>query len=155
MTEVREGTRKHPRFPVDVQATVRTSDGLRLSARTRDLSRSGICLITSRALPSGENLFVELVLLIGTTSESEPLPLRARVVWCTAIADVFQVGAMFSGLSAKEMGFLDMFLRYLDGSILPAGAEMESADDIGVYQDDDESTSAQVAADDKDNPFKR
>ncbi len=153
MTEVREGTRKHPRFPVDVQATVRTSDGLRLSARTRDLSRSGICLITSRALPSRENLFVELVLLIGTTSESEPLPLRARVVWCTAIADAFQVGAMFSGLSAKEMGFLDMFLRYLDGSILPAGAEMEGADGMEVVELDADGPDLS-SPDDKDDPFK-
>jgi hypothetical protein len=153
MTEVREGQRRYPRFPVDVQATVRTSDGLRLSARTRDLSRSGICLITSRALPSGENLFVELVLLIGSTSESEPLPLRAHVVWCTAIADAFQVGAMFSGLSAKETGFLEMFLRYLDGSILPAGAEMEGADGMEVVELDVDEPD-EPSPDDKDDPFK-
>jgi hypothetical protein len=151
MTESRDGQRRHPRFPVDVQATVRTSDGLRLSARTRDLSRSGICIITSRALPSGDNLLVELVLLIGTTSESEPLPLRARVVWCTAIANAFQVGAMFSGLSARENGFLDMFLRYLDGTILPAGAEMEGTDGVEVIDLDMPDDSL---PDDKDDPFK-
>ena len=148
-----DGQRRHPRFPVDVQATVHASDGRKLSARTRDLSRAGICLITGEALRSGEILHVELVLLIGTTSESEPLPLRARVVWCTAIADAFQVGAMFDGLSRRESGFLDMFLRYLDGSILPAGAEMESADDIDVYEEDDTGP-VNTTPEDKDNPFK-
>jgi len=153
MTGSRESLRRHPRFPVDVQASIRTGDGRRLSARTRDLSRAGICLITHQALPSGENLQVELVLLIGTTSESEPLPLRARVVWCTAIAGSFQIGAMFHGLSPKESGFLELFLRYLDGSILPAGAEMEGADNTDT---DEQSASAakKPSPDDKDDPFR-
>jgi hypothetical protein len=153
MTAGHEPQRRHPRFPVDVQASVRTSDGRRLTARTRDLSRSGICLITGEALPSGENLLVELVLLIGTRSESEPLPLRARVVWCTAIANAFQIGAMFYPLSGKESGFLDMFLRYLDGTILPAGAEMEG-DDSADLIDEDEAESLDVVPDDKDDPFR-
>jgi len=153
MTEVRELQRRYPRFPVDVQASLRTGDGRRLSARTRDLSRSGICLITGQALPSGENLLVELVLLIGTSSSSEPLLLRARVVWCTAIANAFQIGAMFQGLSGKEAGFLDMFLHYLDGTILPAGAEMESADVTDLI-DEDEAEPLDASPDDKDDPFR-
>jgi hypothetical protein len=153
MTERRESQRRYPRFPVDVQASLRTTDGRRVSARTRDVSRSGICLISDYALPSGENLLVELVLLIGTTSESEPLLLRSRVVWCTAIADAFQIGAMFQGLSPKESGFLDMFLRYLDGTILPAGAEMESAD-VTELVDDDDAEPLDVSPDDKDDPFR-
>jgi hypothetical protein len=153
MTERRESQRRYPRFPVDVQASLRTTDGRRVSARTRDVSRSGICLISDYALPSGENLLVELVLLIGTTSESEPLLLRSRVVWCTAIADAFQIGAMFQGLSPKESGFLDMFLRYLDGTILPAGAEMESAD-VTELVDDDDAETLDVSPDDKDDPFR-
>jgi hypothetical protein len=152
MTARHEPQRRHQRFPVDVQASVRTSKGRRLSARTRDLSRSGICLITSEALPSGENLLVELVLLIGARSESEPLPLGARVVWCTAIADAFQIGAMFHALSGKESGFLDMFLRYLDGTILPAGAEMEGDDSADII-DDDDAEPLDAVPDDKDDPF--
>jgi hypothetical protein len=144
--------RRHPRFQVDVQATVHASDGRKLSARTRDLSRSGICLIASEALRSGEILHVELVLLIGARSESEPLPLRARVVWCTAIAGAFQVGAMFDKLSRREQEFLVMFLRYLDGSILPAGAEMESVDDAEVRQDD-QGEPHKPSPGDKDDPF--
>ena len=129
MSEPSENLRRYPRFTVDVQANVSTVDGRRLVARTRDLSRSGICLVTTETIVSGTMLGIELILLLGPSSASEPLPLRARVVWCTAIADSYQIGAMFDGLSTKESAFLDMFLRYLDGSILPAGAEMEAMED--------------------------
>jgi hypothetical protein len=130
MSEPGENQRRYPRFHVDVQATVRTADGRNLLARTRDLSRSGICLIATEGLEPGTRLGVELVLLLGPTSSSEPLPLKARVVWCTAISGAFQIGAMFDATSGREAAFLDMFLRYLDGSILPAGAEMDSLDSI-------------------------
>ena len=149
MNRGNDDSRRYPRFQVDVQASLHTTDGRKLTARTRDISRSGICLVTAEPLPSGERLTVELVLLIGSNSESEPLPLRARVVWCTAIADSFQIGAMYDSPSRKESGFLDMFLRYLDGSLLPAGAEMESLD----VEDDDE-TPASGSTDDKDDPFR-
>ena len=144
--------RRYPRFHIDVEASVHTSDGRKLLARTRDLSRSGICLIASDSLGTGERLSIELVLLLGPTSSSEPLPLRARVVWCTSISGAFQVGAMFDKLSVKEAAFLDMFLRYLDGSILPAGAEMESFDDEQeqIEEGDDGTPSPDI----KDDPFR-
>jgi hypothetical protein len=148
-----EDLRRYPRVTVDVQANVQTVDGRKLIARTRDLSRSGICIVTTDALASGGKLRIELVLLLGSGSSSEPLALRARVVWCTPIAGAFQVGAMFDGLTSKESAFLDMFLRYLDGSILPAGAEME----IVVEEDeasDEEARTKAPSPDGKDDPFK-
>lgn len=148
-----EDLRRYPRVTVDVQANVQTMDGRKLIARTRDLSRSGICIVTTAALASGEKLRIELVLLLGSGSSSEPLALRARVVWCTAIAGAFQIGAVFDGITGKESAFLDMFLRYLDGSILPAGAEME----ILVEEDEasGESPGAEPSSPDvKDDPFK-
>jgi PilZ domain len=153
MREPSENLRRYPRFHVDVQANVRTLDGRKLAARTRDLSRSGICLVTPEDLASGAKLSIELVLLLGPTSSSEPLPLRARVVWCTAIGGAYQIGAMFDGLSAKESSFLDMFLRYLDGTILPAGAEMDAIDDgeESPAGDDDGRT---PSPDIKDDPFR-
>jgi len=143
--------RRSPRVTVDVQANVQTVDGRKLIARTRDLSRSGICLITTDALTSGEKLRIELVLLLGSGSSSEPLALRARVVWCTAIASAFQIGAVFDGLTTKESAFLDMFLRYLDGSILPAGAEMES---LSGGEEPAGGRHGTAPADSKDDPFK-
>lgn len=143
-----ENLRRHPRFTVDVQANVRTNDGRKLPARTRDLSRSGICLITTHLLAPRDELLIDLILLIGTASTSEPLPLRARVVWCTPISQAFQIGAMFEKLSKKEQSFLEMFLRYLDGSILPAGAEMETVDAAEV-------AARETAPEIKDDPFRR
>lgn len=153
MTPSNEELRRYPRVHVDVQANIQTLDGRQLQARTRDLSRSGICLVMAEGLARGEQLRIELVLLLGTSSSSEPLPLRARVVWCTPIAGAFQVGAMFDKLSGKESSFLDMFLRYLDGSLLPAGAEMETVDENQPSAGGDGETSAQ-SPDVKDDPFR-
>ena len=153
MREPTENLRRYPRFHVDVQANVHTVDGRKLVARTRDLSRTGICLVMTENLGSGANLGIELVLLLGPTSTSEPLPLRARVVWCTSISGAYQIGAMFDGLSAKESSFLDMFLRYLDGTILPAGAEMDAIEDgeeSPAREDDGRTPSPDV----KDDPFR-
>jgi hypothetical protein len=153
MRKASENLRRYPRFHVDVQANVSTADGRKVIARTRDLSRSGICLVMSEDLGSGVTLGIELVLLLGPSSTSEPLRLRARVVWCTAIAGAYQVGAMFDNLSAKEASFLDMFLRYLDGSILPAGAEMEAMEDgeeSAAGEEDDGTPSPDI----KDDPFR-
>ena len=146
-----ENVRRYPRFSVDVQANVRTSDGRKLPARTRDLSRSGMCLITTNALAQRDELLIDLILLLGPTSTSEPLPLRARVVWCTPISQAFQVGAMFEKLSKTEQAFLDMFLRYLDGSILPAGAELE----IAGASSESESEQPEPTPEMKDDPFRR
>lgn len=153
MREPSENLRRYPRFHVDVQANVRTVDGRKLIARTRDLSRSGICLVTTEDLGSGVNLGIELVLLLGPTSSSEPLPLRARVVWCTPIGGAYQIGAMFDGISAKEAAFLDMFLRYLDGTILPAGAEMDAIED-GENTPEGEGDGRTPPPDVKDDPFR-
>jgi hypothetical protein len=153
MTGSTEELRRHPRVSVDVQANIHTADGRKLMARTRDLSRSGMCIITTAALSPGEELRIQLVLLLGASSTSEPLALRARVVWCTAISGAFQVGAKFDRVSPKEASFLDMFMRYLDGSILPAGAEMEV-----LTEDTPQIVRRQVPSrppgEDKDDPFK-
>src|SRR5256885_4373103 len=116
-----KNSRRHPRFQVDVEAMVQTARGERLTARTRDLSRSGICVITYTALECGQPLSVELVLAFGDNAFSEPLRLEAHVVWCTTIAGHYQVGAMFDRLTAEHNEFLEMFLRFLDGSLTPKG----------------------------------
>jgi hypothetical protein len=150
MKQNRQDTRRHPRVTVDVQANVRTNDGRKLPARTRDLSRSGICLITTAALPAGEILKVDLILVFGQNSISESLPLRARVVWCTSIAKAYQIGAAFDFLSSKEASFLEMFLKYLDGTILPMGAEMETMESERASEADHRGP---VSPGDKDDPF--
>ena len=137
-------TRRHRRFNVDVEAVVHASAGNTFTARTRDLSHSGICLITTSALPGNSWVVIELVLAFGDNAFSEPLRLDARVVWCTPIGASFQVGAMFSELTQEHAEFLDMFLRYLDGSLAPRGHE-------GDEEDDREDT---PPPDVKDDPFR-
>jgi hypothetical protein len=153
MKQLSQDLRRSPRVVVDVQANVRTSDGRKLPARTRDLSRTGICLVTTDQLKSGDPLNIDLILLFGPTTSSESLPLRARVVWCTSIAKAYQIGVTFEGLSAKESAFLEMFLRYLNGSILPVGAEMETVEETATPVPLRNSSSSSGSADEKDNPF--
>jgi hypothetical protein len=143
MSATPKETRRHRRFAVDVEAVVHAPNGA-VSARTRDLSRSGICLITSSALGGNELVVIELVLAFGNNAFSEPLHVDARVVWCTPIGDVFQVGAMFNELSDEGSDFLEMFLRYLDGTLAPRGHETE------VEEEHDDTPPPDV----KDDPFR-
>jgi hypothetical protein len=143
-----KNTRRHPRFNVDVEALVQTAEGQRLQARTRDLSRSGICLITPTRLRQAQPLIVELVLAFGNNAFSEPLLLQSHVVWCTPISGQFQVGAMFDGVTAEHGEFLEMFLHYLDGTLAPTGVNPVTGDD--GWEDD-----GPVPPDVKDDPFRR
>jgi hypothetical protein len=112
-------TRKNRRFAVDVEATLDLAGGHRLRARTRDISRSGICLITDRPVAAGALIPVELVLAFGDDAYSEPLSLAARIVWCTNLDGNYQVGAMFDEITDQQDGFLEMFLEYLDEALSP------------------------------------
>lgn len=141
-------TRRHPRFTVDVEATVHATSGGALVARTRDVSRTGICLITTTPIGVGTPLAVELVLSFGET-RSEPLRMQARVVWCTSIERAFQVGAMFDELDDQQESFLEMFLQYLDGTLAPRA----DLDDVGAEPEVE--MPAPVPPDIKDDPFRK
>ena len=143
MTQPNE-PRRHPRYAVDVDATLLLPDGRRLKMRTRDLSRNGVCLIAGEAVTAGAVTAVDLVLSFGNNAFSEPLVLSARIVWCTPIGDAFQLGAMFDEVTDEQDGFLEMFLNFLDGTITPSGVRIV----------DDQSTGAAASPDDKDTPFR-
>jgi hypothetical protein len=117
--------RQHRRFAVDVEATLGTGDG-RQKARTRDISRVGICLIATQPINPGTLVPLELVLAFGDDAYSEPLSLTARIVWCTQLEGSYQLGAMFDEVTDQQDGFLDMFLQYLGDAMSPDG---EDADD--------------------------
>ncbi len=138
MSDERNDLRRHPRFVVDVEATVALPDGQRLVARTRDVSRNGVCLVTSAALRPGDDVDVELVLAFGENAFSEPLCLVARVVWCTPIGDAYQIGGMFDDISDEQDGYLDLFLQFLDGTLSPKGVSEDDEDDPAGRRDDDD-----------------
>jgi len=137
--------RKHKRFSVEVEATVRTSTGIAVQAKTRDVSQTGICLISQEPVPPNDLLNVDLVLAFGDNAYSEPLALDARVVWCTKIGDAYQIGAMFEEVSEDQDNFLEMFLQFLDGTLAPKGVE-----GYGGNGDDDDAPPDEI---EKDNPF--
>ena len=118
MSQLGTVPRKHRRFAVDVEATMHLHDK-HLRTRTRDISRTGICLISTEPVAAGTLAPIELVLSFGDDAYSEPLSLTARIVWCTELGGSFQVGAMFDDVTDQQDGFLDMFLQYLDEAMSP------------------------------------
>jgi hypothetical protein len=110
------GTRRHPRFSVDIQVSV-SADNQSVSARTRDISRSGVCLVSTQGLAREKEIGLELVLTFGEGGLSEPLLMRGKVVWCTALFGQFQMGVKFLEADHEQMRNLDMFLGFLDGSL--------------------------------------
>ncbi len=133
MTDPKESTasrRQHPRFNVDIQVAV-SCDSQSVQARTRDISRSGLCLVGTRELAREKEIELELVLKFGGGGLSEPLHLRGRVVWCTAIFGHYQIGVMFLGADREQARNLDMFIGFLDGSLNAGelfGGDEESTD---------------------------
>jgi hypothetical protein len=127
--EITASRRLHPRFSVDIKVAV-SCDNQSVSAHTRDISRSGVCLVSTQELAREKEIGLELVLTFGEGGLSEPLHLRGRVVWCTAMFGRYQLGVKFLEADREQARNLDMFLGFLDGS-LNAGelfGEEESTD---------------------------
>ena len=137
----RRETRREQRRAVDINATV-SIDGRVVVVRTRDMSRSGICLISDTEIPRDSELEIKLVLSLGTDTMSEPLRVQGRAIWCTALFGKFQVGVMFVRLDAERRRFLDLFMRFIDGDVSPAGHEPASAEKPAEPPED------------KDDPFR-
>jgi hypothetical protein len=128
-------SRAHPRYALEVDAEVRTASG-NLPARTRDVSRGGLALTLPQALPLGTEVMLNLALVFDEETFSEPLLLRARVVWCTRLADKHHIGTTFVSMTNEQRAYLDMFMRYLtEGKRRAAAAE--AANDSGDGSNDD------------------
>ncbi|MBI5478366.1 MAG: PilZ domain-containing protein [Deltaproteobacteria bacterium] len=111
-----EDRRQHPRYAVEIEARV-VADGAEFRAQTRDLSRSGMCFVTPEAVSVGIPVVIEAALRFSANAFSEALPLSARVMWCTAVHDGYQVGVAFTRLHPQTVEYLDLFLKYLKGEI--------------------------------------
>jgi hypothetical protein len=86
--------REHPRFNVDLQVAVTVADA-KFAARTRDMSRAGLCLIGEQPIAADTEISLELVLRFGEAGTSEPLKMFGRVAWCTALFGAYQIGVKF------------------------------------------------------------
>lgn len=154
-------SRREKRLAVDIEAKVSivptpsdaapspASEPELIAVRTRDISRSGICLISRVPIPRDSLLDVQLVLAFGAHARSEPLAVLGRTTWCTALFGQFQVGVMFVGLDAKRRHYLELFLRFLDGEL--GGGNYD--DEPGSRGDGHDSDAG--SSEDKDDPFRR
>jgi hypothetical protein len=104
--------RAHPRYACEIDAEVRLP-GRKVPARTHDVSRGGMAFTADQAIPSGSEVQISMALVFDEETFSEPLDVRARVVWCTPLGQRFQIGTSFIGLTNENRNYLEMFLRYL------------------------------------------
>jgi hypothetical protein len=114
--ETTASRRLHPRFNVDVEVSV-SADDAKVVAHTRDISRSGLCLISTQELAREKEIGIELVLKFGEGGFSEPLNVVGRVVWCTKLFGQYQIGVMFVKVDDEQARNLHMFIGFLDGSL--------------------------------------
>jgi hypothetical protein len=130
--------RQHPRYNVDLRVSVTVASG-RLQARTRDMSRAGLCLVAVQPIGREAEIKLELVLTFGSDGMSEPLVLVGRVAWCTPLFGAYQIGVKFVKIDQEQSRYLEMFMAFLDGTLVPGpmGAEDDEGD----------------AAADRDDPF--
>jgi hypothetical protein len=129
--------RQHQRFSVDVQVGV-TVANTKLEARTRDMSRAGVCLVAMQGIARETEIELELVLTFGEGGMSEPLKVFGKVAWSTALFGAYQIGVKFVKVDDDCGRYLDMFIGFLDGTLAPSGS----------YADDDT-----LRRGDPDDPF--
>jgi hypothetical protein len=84
--------------------------------RTTNVSRGGLSADLPAAIAVGTEIDVDLQLVFEDDAQTEPLRVSGRIVWCTALEDVYQVGVAFKPLPADKVQLMTIFLRYLDDS---------------------------------------
>lgn len=135
--------RRESRHSVDVNARL-TVGGKRVAVRTRDISRSGICLISETEVPRDQEVGISLVLSLGTEATSEPLDLPGLTAWCTAMFGKFQIGIRFVSLDRDHRRYLDLFMRFIEGEVGPSAKDGDSG----------EVRTSSPVPEDKDDPFR-
>jgi hypothetical protein len=105
--------REHLRYAHEATITLHTP-GRSIAGRTSNVSRGGLCATFAEQIAVGTDIELDLQLVFSEDRQSEPLRLPARIVWCTAIDDRYQLGIRFLPLVDQPAADLTMFLRYLD-----------------------------------------
>lgn len=115
MESVGQPDREHPRYAHEAVVTFRAGGQVH-QGRTMNVSRGGLAADLPMAIANGADVECDLQLVFEDDAQSEPLRVPGRVVWCTSVEDMFQVGVAFKPMAADKAQFLIMFLRYLDDS---------------------------------------
>jgi hypothetical protein len=111
MTEQRQAER----FEVELSAEVTNGEAV-ISAQTRNLSNTGICLDLNKSLDEGSTIAVTLFLIEDGIEDPdvEPLNLQAGVIWCGERDDEgFSAGCRFDDLSGPVNDQIKLFLSEL------------------------------------------
>jgi hypothetical protein len=130
------GRRQHERFAVEVDAAVAVESGT-YPAKTRDLSRGGVCFVIAEPLEVGSTFTCSLTLVLGENTFSEPLVLTGQVAWCTATEEGYQIGAAFGSLEPEIHEYLMMFLNFLAEGI-QVGQDGEEEEEDEEEKDEEE-----------------
>ncbi len=101
------------------------TDGETVEGRAHNVSRGGFSAFTPQAIAPGTRCTARLALVFDTGTFSDPLELPARIAWCTNLGTEHQLGAAFLALTAQQVDFLEMFLRYLEDGQARRRAEEE------------------------------
>lgn len=119
--------RQHPRYAIELDAEISVGTAT-IAGRTHDISRGGFCMLASQSVAFPTACEVKLALVFSENQFSEHLMLPATIVWCTPVKNVFQIGIKFGELEAQYRGYLDLFIKFLDGG---------DDDEEGGGEDDD------------------
>ncbi|HEX3757669.1 MAG TPA: PilZ domain-containing protein [Kofleriaceae bacterium] len=106
--------RQHPRYAHEAAVTFLAADRA-ITGHTRNVSHGGLCAMLTEELSVGTPIEIDLQLVFLDNRRSEPLRLPARIAWCTAIGNAYQIGVQFLALHDETVSDLTMFLRFLDG----------------------------------------
>lgn len=107
--------REHPRYAHEASLHIRVG-GQEFSGRTTNVSRGGLAADIGGEVKNGQECVVSMVLVFDEDTQSEPLEMEARIVWCTRVDEGWQVGLAFKPMPSEKVKYLTMFLRYLDDS---------------------------------------
>ena len=132
--------RKHPRFAVDMEAKVLTELGTH-KARTRDLSRGGLCFVLPMPLKVGMDFSIEMSLVFGENTFSEPLAVPGKIIWCTPVERGYQMGAAFLSPDGQTKQYLEMFLNFLANGVDDEDQEAEVRDEQAEKEEECEDDS--------------
>jgi len=122
--------RQHPRYAIELDAAIETDHGTVLG-RTRDLSKGGFCILAAEPLTINARCRVRLALVFSENQFSEQLELDATVVWCTPLQGQHQIGVKLAPLDAQSRGYLDLFVKFLEGGEEDGDEEEENKGDGG------------------------
>ena len=107
-----------PTSSVRIRARITTPE-FSTDALTHDINREGASFYSHREVAPGTLVSLTLALVLGQNSSSEDLKLTGKVLWCTEVKEgLFQLGATFTGMDGKRMGYLDIFLRLLQQELV-------------------------------------